>query len=104
MTVTVTDPQSLSASGSFTWTITAGAPACLAVLDGAGKPVLTWTAVAGQTTYAVRRDGAFLITLGAITTYTDTAAPTGSRAYVVRSRIAAVTTDIVCQPTPIAVP
>ena len=103
VTLTVTDLQSLSASASFTWTIVAGTPACIAVLDGVGKPALTWTAIAGQTTYAVRRDGAFLVTLGAVTTYTDTAAPAGSRAYVVRSRLAAVTTDITCQPNPVAV-
>ncbi len=104
VTVTVTDPQSLIATTGFTWTISPGTPACIAVLDGAGKPALTWTAVAGQTSYSLRRDGAFLATVTAANVYTDAAAPAGGRAYVVRSRLAAVTTDIACQPSPITVP
>lgn len=103
VTATATDPTGLTGSTTFTWTVAYGAPACAVVLANA-KPLVTWTAVPGQTTYAVRRTGVFLANIAApATTYADTAAPAGDHSYVVRSRLAGVTTDIVCQPDPITV-
>ncbi|MFV0458436.1 MAG: discoidin domain-containing protein [Actinomycetales bacterium] len=71
-----------------------GDAVCTATLDGSGNPLLTWTST-GATSYSVRRDGKYLTSVSE-TSYTDTAAPVGAHAYVVRYRQSGVNTDLSC--------
>ena len=77
---------------------------CTATLAGNGGVDLAWDPVPGEDTYIVRRNGAFLATVtGGGLTYNDPAPPGGDHSYLIRSRMAGVTTDVPCDPDPITV-
>ncbi|MCP5028370.1 MAG: hypothetical protein GY929_19005, partial [Actinomycetia bacterium] len=77
------------------------AQTCAAVVN-AGVVSLSWDAIAGEKTYQVRRDGAWLAGTGTLT-YDDSPGP-GSYQYVIRSRQGATLTDTICSPDPVVVP
>ncbi len=68
---------------------------CTATANGVGSIVLSWTAIAGENSYVVRRDSKWLATPGNTLTYTDNGAPAGAE-YVIRSNQAGVTTNTTC--------
>ncbi len=71
-------------------------PTCVASVTADGAVALTWTALDGEDTYSVRRDGNFLASTGQ-TSYTDTAPIAGAtHDYVIRSFDGGVTTDLDC--------
>ncbi|MGI9601424.1 MAG: hypothetical protein ACR2QE_06055, partial [Acidimicrobiales bacterium] len=93
----------ISTNDQFTFTVgEAPPPECTAVLDGNGGVILTWDPVPGEDTYIVRRDNSFITSVTTLT-YTDTNVPAGDHSYVIRSRMAGVTTDVACTPDPITV-
>ncbi|NNE75258.1 MAG: hypothetical protein HKN26_16450, partial [Acidimicrobiales bacterium] len=70
---------------------------CSAVVDVDDNVILTWDPVPGEDTHVVRRDGAFVTSVGNFgTTYTDLAVPVGTHSYLVRSSMGGVLTDIDC--------
>jgi chitodextrinase len=85
------------------------APTAPTGLNGtvSGKNItLNWTASTDNvavTAYIVYRDGAALATLGNVTTYAITNAPTGSHAYTVAARDAAQNTSAQATPVTLAV-
>ena len=77
---------------------------CTAALHGNGGVILTWDGITGEDTYIVRRDNAFLASVGGGgLTYTDPTPGAGDHSYLIRSRMAGVTTDVICQPDPITI-
>lgn len=70
-------------------------PTCTAVLNGDGSMALNWDLIPGTSTYTVRKNGAWLVTVGDQTTYTDLVAG-ADPAYVVRSFNNGVVTDVIC--------
>ena len=71
-------------------------PTCVASVAPGGNVELSWTALEGEDTYSVRRDGGFLASVGA-TSYTDTAPVAGAtHNYVIRSFDNGVTTNLDC--------
>ncbi len=91
------------ACGSITVPEPVGSP-CTAIINAAGQVELTWTAVPGEDSYQVRDDDGWVATVsnGGLS-YTDTSPTLGDRTYVIRHRVAGVTTDRVCDPDPITV-
>jgi hypothetical protein len=77
---------------------------CTAVVDVNGDVSLDWTDIAGEDSYVVRDNDGFVQTVNIVSVYVDTNPSAGSRTYVIRYRMAGVTTDITCQPDPIIVP
>ncbi len=68
---------------------------CTLSIDGNGDAVLTWTAIAGEDTYIVRRNDTYLANVGNVLTFTDAEFITGN-AYVIRSRNGAALTNTNC--------
>lgn len=61
-----------------------GAPSCTATVVG-DDVVLTWSAIAGEDRFIVRRDGSWAATVvGGAVTYTDQAPTPGTHTYIVR--------------------
>lgn len=72
------------------------APSCTAVVNPNGDVDVIWTAIAGEDAYYVRRDGNFLASVGASTSYIDLAPTAGSHAYTIRSFQNGVTSNVDC--------
>ena len=82
-------------------TVTIDPPApqtCLAVLNDDDSVTLTWSAIAGEDTYQVRRNNVWVADAGNVLTYTDSPGP-GTHTYVIRSRTNDQTTNTTCDPT-----
>jgi hypothetical protein len=67
---------------------------CTVTFDGNG-PNLTWTAIDGENSYVVRRNGSFLANVGNNLSYTDTAGDANDT-WIIRSRMNGVTTNTTC--------
>lgn len=82
-----------------------GGVSCTAGLDAASKPVLTWTAVPGVGTYAVREaaDG-WVASVSNATTYTVADASPGDYAYLIRYNQNGTRVEVPCTPSPLTVP
>lgn len=77
---------------------------CTATPDGNGGVDLVWDPVIGEDLYIIRRDNAFLGTVGGGgLSYNDPAPAPGDHSYLIRSRMAGVTTNVPCTPDPITV-
>jgi len=70
-------------------------PDCAVVDNGDGTVTLTWTAVAGEDNYIIRRNGNWAATAGNVLTFT-VAGHTAGDAYIVRSNEAGVVTNWTC--------
>jgi len=75
-----------------------GAQTCQATNNGDGSITLDWTAIPGEKTYIVRRNGRWLTTPGNTLTFTDTNYSAGD-SYIIRSSINGTTTNTTCNPT-----
>jgi len=75
---------------------------CSATLNNNGTISLEWDSIAGQDTYIVRRNAAFIADVGADLTFVDTPG-SGTFTYVIRSRKNGVTTNTTCSPSSITV-
>jgi len=78
-------------------TVTGNPPAgqtCSATVNADGSVSLSWTAIAGENSYSVRRNDAWLDNTGALT-FTDAFAQAGDT-YVIRSKLGGVTTNTSC--------
>ena len=73
-----------------------GPQTCALLVDGNGDSVLNWTAIPGENSYIVRRNGTYLASAGNTLTYTDTNFSPGD-SYTIRSRMGGVTTNTTCQ-------
>ena len=69
---------------------------CTTTLNGAGNPVVSWTAIAGVSSYVVRDGDGWVATVENGTSFTDTSPATGSTTYTLRVRPAGVVLDIPC--------
>ncbi len=81
-----------------------GGDACTVAVTAAGEVQVNWTDVAGEDSYQVRDDDGWVATVNNNTSYLDTAPTSGDRSYVVRYRMAGVTTNVSCSPDPVVVP
>ena len=81
-----------------------GGDACTAAVNGAGNVELNWAAIPGEDSYQVRDDDGWVATVNNNTSFVDTDPVAGNRSYVIRYRMAGVTTDIPCSPDPVNVP
>lgn len=72
------------------------ANSCTASADANGVVTLQWSAIEGENAYTVRDNDGFVATVRDELGFVDTGATSGERAYVIRSRNAGVTTDVVC--------
>ncbi len=91
--------QAFNSNGWQNQSLTVGAappplPPCSVALI-AGAPRVSWTAVDGEDTYVVRRNGRYLTTTTDLN-HDDTTAPIGLSSYVIRTRIAGVVNDVDC--------
>jgi len=77
---------------------------CNVAVDANGVVTVNWSAIEDENSYVVRDNDGFVFTVNNALSYVDTAAPSGERTYVIRSRHAGVTTDVVCNPDPVVVP
>ncbi len=73
------------------------AQTCAATRNADDTVSLSWSAIAGEDTYTVRRNGSWLTTLGQ-TTHDDDPGD-GVHTYVVRSQINGIQTNTTCSPT-----
>ncbi len=80
-----------------TVTVTATTQTCTATLNADESITVSWTPIAGEDTYSVRRNGGWVTTTGALT-YTEDPGP-GTYTYVVRSQINGLQTNTTCSPT-----
>ena len=71
---------------------------CTASADANGVVTLAWSAIDGEDTYIVRDNDGFVGAVNDSLGFVDTGATTGVQTYVIRSRAAGVTTDVVCNP------
>jgi hypothetical protein len=71
---------------------------CAATDNGDGSITLDWTAIPGENSYVIRRNGSWLTTPGNVLTYTESP-DDGTFTYVIRSRMAGTTTNTTCTPT-----
>ncbi len=74
----------------------ATAPTCTAIVNAAGAVEITWTALPGEDTYSIRRDGSFLDKVVDGLSYTDSTVAPGTHTYIVRSFQAGVRTNVDC--------
>ena len=82
-------------------TVTVEAPpaqTCTATLNPDDSITVNWDQIAGEDTYIVRRNAAFIANVGPALTYTESPGD-GVFTYVIRSRMAGVTTNTTCAPT-----
>ncbi|MFT7474690.1 MAG: hypothetical protein ACI81L_001619 [Verrucomicrobiales bacterium] len=77
---------------------------CTAAVDANGGVSLDWADIAGEDRYVVRDNDGFVQTVNIVSAYVDTNPTVGSRTYLIRYRMAGVTTDITCQPDPVVLP
>ena len=84
------------ATSNFTISPGGGDGTCSTSLNGAGNPVVTWTAIAGVSSYVVRDGGGWVSTVENGTSFTDTSPANGSTTYTLRVRPRGVLTDIPC--------
>lgn len=57
---------------------------------------VNWSEIAGEDSYVVRDDDGFVSVVNNGLSFVDNGAESGSRTYVIRSRAAGVTTNVVC--------
>ncbi len=74
----------------------APAPTCSAIVTAAGNVAITWTALPGEDTYSIRRDGAYLAKVTNGLSYVDSTVAAGTHTYIVRSFQAGVQTNVDC--------
>ncbi len=82
-------------------TVTVDAPpppaqTCTAT-EANGLVTLTWTAIAGENNYIVRRNNTYIATAGNVLTFDDSPG-NGTFTYVIRSNMAGVQTNTTCNP------
>ena len=70
---------------------------CSYIVGAGGEYILTWTPIAGEDNYIVRKNNSWLATVGNVVTYTDVDGQPGDD-YVIRSYMAGNTTDTTCTP------
>ena len=73
----------------------AGGQGCTATTNANGSVSLSWTALAGESVYVVRRNGSWLTTVNGALSFTDTTAQAGG-SYLIRSEMGGVTTNRPC--------
>ncbi len=71
---------------------------CTAVLNADDSITISYTAIPGEDSYNIRRNGSFVANVGASLSYTESPGD-GVFTYVVRSRINGATTNTTCSPT-----
>ena len=69
---------------------------CTAAVDADGIVTVNWSEIAGEDSYVVRDDDGFVSVVNNGLSFVDNGAESGSRTYVIRSRAAGVTTNVVC--------
>lgn len=95
------DPRDVTCTPSVT--VDAQDQTCTAVLRNDGSIELDWTAVPGENSYNVRRNGRWIATVaGGATAYVDEP-DSGTFTYVIRSRRQGVNTITTCDPQSIRV-
>ncbi len=80
---------------------TSGSLDCSISRSAAGHPVLSWVDIAGQSTFAIRRDGRWVATVTNGRTFEDTAVTTTAPSYVVRYSKNGQRHDLQCGQPPI---
>lgn len=78
-------------------------PTCNAAVNAGGDVELNWSVVDGEDRYIVRDNDGFIATVDNANNYVETNPTAGDRTYVIRNRMAGVTTDTTCSPDPIVV-
>lgn len=74
----------------------APAPTCTAVVNANGTVDISWSALPGEDTYSVRRNGAFRAVITNGLAFNDDTATPGTHTYLVRSFRAGVQTNVDC--------